>query len=577
MSSAAVANPVDSSINVAPTSRPALDEAVAAVAEQRRAFARLAPAQKAGLLRACLPLMEGVAEAWAHAGCRAKRVAIGQPLEGEEWLAGPMAAGRNVRLLAESLDAIAKHGRPPLGRQARTRADGRLEVDVFPTSTWDATLYRGIECSVLYPAGIDLAGARERQASFYQRRDPEGMVSLILGAGNVSSIPIMDVLAKMFIEGNVCILKMSPVNEWAGPFIEKALAPLVGRDFLRVVYGGGDVGEYLCQHPGVEDLHITGSDKTHDRIVWGPPGPEQDRRKREGKPVLAKPISSELGNVSPVAVVPGKFTDKELAFQARNVVTMVTNNASFNCNAAKMLITAPGWPQRDRFLALVREGLAAVPPRLAYYPGARDRYAALTAGRSVETFGQAAEGLLPWTIISGVDAARADDPLFVTEPFCAILSHTEVGSADPAAFLSAVTAFCNDRLWGTLNAALIIDPRTEAQAQQALDRAVLDLRYGNISLNLWPAVCYCLVSPPWGGHPSATLANVQSGLGWVHNTYMLEGLEKTVLRGTVTLMPKPAWYFDNTATHHIAARLTSFEIAPSALKAPALIAAALRG
>ena len=51
---------------VAPTSRPALDEAVAVVSEQRRAFARMAPSQKAGLLRSMLPLVGEVASAWGN-------------------------------------------------------------------------------------------------------------------------------------------------------------------------------------------------------------------------------------------------------------------------------------------------------------------------------------------------------------------------------------------------------------------------------------------------------------------------------------------------------------------------------
>src|SRR5258706_9457073 len=153
---------------------------------------------------------------------------------------------------------------------------------------------------------------------------------------------------------------MSPVNEWVTPFLERGLAPIIARGFLRIVTGGPEVGAYLCQHRDVDEIHITGSDKTHDRIVWGPPGPEQERRKREGDPALKKAITSELGNVSPVAIVPGNFTEKELWFQARNLVTMLVNNASFNCNAAKVLITAPGWPQRDRFLDLFRKAVERV-------------------------------------------------------------------------------------------------------------------------------------------------------------------------------------------------------------------------
>jgi len=562
---------------ITPTSRPALDEAVAVVSEQRRAFARMTAAEKAKLLRSALRLLDEVAAGWVEAGCKAKRLPLGEALEGEEWFAGPIPTARNLRLLADSLEAIAKKGQPPLGRGVRTRPDGRVEIDVFPTSGWDANLYRGMECSVLMLPGVDEKAAREKQAAFYKQRDPQGKLSLILGAGNVSSIPIMDVLAKMFIDGHVCVLKMNPVNEWVGPFIERTLAPMIERNFVRVVYGGGDVGEYLCQHPGVEDLHITGSDKTHDRIIWGPPGPEQERRKREHKPLLTKPITSELGNVSPVAVVPGQYSDAELAFQARHLVTMVANNGSFNCNAAKMLITARGWPQRDRFLELVRQGLKQAPSRNAYYPGARERYAALTAGRAIESFGEARDGMLPWTLIPQVDASRADEPLFTTEPFCSILSHTEIGDGDPASFLAAATTFCNDRLWGTLNAAIIIDPRTEKAVAPALDRAILDLRYGAVAVNMWPAANYATVSPPWGGHPSATLENIQSGLGWVHNTYLLEGVEKSVMRAPITLWPKPAWFFDHKNTHLVGEKLSRFEIAPSALKLPGLTAAALRG
>jgi acyl-CoA reductase-like NAD-dependent aldehyde dehydrogenase len=559
-----------------------LDAALAALADSRRAFARLAPAEKAALLRATLPRFGRVAEAWVAAGCRAKSIPVDTALGGEEWLAGPMPSVRNVRLLTASLDAIAARGRPPLGRKLRTRDDGRLEVEVMPSDGWDATLRRGISCSVLMQPGVDEAGARQRQAAFYQRREPEGGTSLILGAGNVASIPVMDALYKMFVDGNVSILKLSPVNEWVGPFLAEALEPLIARRFLRIVYGGADVGAYLSQHPAVDDIHITGSDRTHDAMVWGPPGPEQERRKRAQDPALRKPITSELGNVSAVAVVPGHYTDKEIWFQARNLATMVGNNASFNCNAAKMLITAPGWPQRDLFLDRFRAALRQIPPRVPYYPGARERYAELVGSRrQVETFGEARDGALPWAFIPflEVDAGRADEPLFRVESFCGVLAHTEVGEGDAASFLASVTRFCNERLWGTLNVTLIIDPRTEADpgVARALDRAIVDLNYGTVAINVWPAVAYGSVSPPWGGHPSATLANIQSGLGWVHNTFMLDGIEKSILRSTITLSPKPAWYCDNQMTHVIGRRLVSFESRPSLWRFPALAAAGLRG
>jgi hypothetical protein len=562
------------------TARPELDRAVEAVREKAQAFARLDIGVKIGLLRACMDGVLAVAEDWVREGCRAKGIPFDAALAGEEWIAGPVCTMRNLRLFAESLESTRASGKPAFGRGLKPRPDGRLEVSVFPSDSIEGVLFAGFSASILFEKGADERGARERQASFYSRKDPKGGVSLILGAGNVSSIPPMDVLYKMFVEGNVCVLKMNPVNEWVGPYLERALAPLIAPGYLRVVYGGGDVGKYLVEHAGIDDIHITGSDKTHDLIVWGPPGPERDRRKASNDPVLKKTITSELGNVSPIAIVPGEYTDAELWFQARNVGSMVANNGSFNCNAGKVLITAKGWPQRDKFLGFVRKALSEIPTRKAYYPGAFDRYEMLTSGRErVEKFGQATSENLAWAFIPGVDAGAKDEKLFEVEPFCGILSQTEIGTTDPAEFLATATAFMNDRIWGTLNAAIVISPRLEKDPSvaRALDRAIVDLRYGSVAVNHWPGLSYGFVTTAWGGHPSATLANIQSGLGWVHNAYLFEGIEKSVVRGPCLVSPKPAWFYDNANTHSIGRKLVGLEYNPSWLKVPGIAISALFG
>ncbi len=558
--------------SAAPTEQPRIDEAVAALKERAREFARLAPVAKAQLLRECMPRLLAGAPAWVAEGSRVRGA---DP--GEEWLAGPMATLRMFRLLAQSLDQIAQAGKPALGRGARRRRDGRLEIALFPASTLDAISYGGFSGHALMEPGVDERLARDAQAAFYADREPEGGVSLILGAGNVSSIPPMDVATKMFSEGFVCILKMNPVNEWVGPHLERALAPLIDRGYLRIVYGGAEVGSYLCYHPLVDDVHITGSDRTHETIVWGPPGPERDRRLAADDPLLKKPITSELGNVSPVAIVPHSYSDAELWFQARNVVTMVVNNASFNCNAAKMLITPRGWPQRDKFLDLVAQGLAQAPTRKAYYPGAFARYEKLLGGQpNVERFGQASPERLQWALVRGVDSS-VEHPLFRTEPFCGILSETSVGTTDPAEFLGTATHFMNDRMWGTLSATLVVPPKLERDPSlaSALERAILELRYGTVSINHWPALCYAFGTMPWGGHQSATLKDVQSGLGWVHNSYMLGRIDKSVVRGPITVSPYPTWFFDNPKTGRVAPAAADMEAAPSWLKLPGLLAKVL--
>src|SRR2546426_1144894 len=83
--------------------------------------------------------------------------------------------------------------------------------------------------------------------------------------------------------------------------------------------------------------------------------------------------------VSPVMVIPGPYTDRELAFQAEDVASALTYNASFDCNAAKVVITAKGWPLRETFLRHLDSALAGAPQRQPYYPGARERWEAFTA------------------------------------------------------------------------------------------------------------------------------------------------------------------------------------------------------
>jgi acyl-CoA reductase-like NAD-dependent aldehyde dehydrogenase len=389
----------------------------------------------------------------------------------------------------------------------------------------------------------------------------------VLGAGNVLSIPVLDVICKSFIDGAVCLLKMSPVNAYLGPLFELAMAPLIARGFLRIVYGAAEVGAYLALHPAVAELHITGSAETHDRIVWGAPGLERETRKSSGLPLFQKPVTSELGNISPVLVVPGKYSDAELGALARGIVGMVVQNASFNCNAAKMLITPRGFGQRTALLDRLQAEFARVAPRRAYYPGAAARYAMLTHGAEhVMRLGQASAGQLPWTMITDLDPTE-NAPQFGIEPFCSILSEVSLGSADPIEFLASATEFANERLWGTLNAMLYVTPRTEQDATlcAALDRSIAHLRYGTVAVNQWPASAYALGTAPWGGHPSATLADIQSGLGWVHNSLMLEGVEKTVQRGPLRAFPTPIYFPGHRALHRLGRALVDFEAKPSAL------------
>ena len=561
-----------------PTEPSRLDQLVTRLRDRADAWAALPVGDKIALARSMFRGIARVAERSVAAACAAKGIPAGSPLEGEEWIGGPWIDLRILRQTIGSLESTARHGNTPLKKVARS-ADGRLLARVFPASTLDALLFPGVRGDVRLEEGVGEEELRDTRARLYREKARPGRVCLVLGAGNQNSIPPTDVVHKMFNEGKVCVLKMNPVNAYLGPFIEEAFAEAVQGGFLAVAYGGVEEGAYLARHPAVDEIHITGSDKTHDLLVWGPPGPERAERMARNRPLLDKEITSELGNVSPVLVVPGPYSTRQLSVQAESVAGMVTQNASFNCNAAKMLVTPRGWSRRGELLDLVERFMGAAPARRAWYPGARERYRALTDGRrSLRKVGSG-EDALPWTLVADLDAADEGDKAFTTEPFCSILSEAPIASDDPVEFLDRAVAFANQRLWGTLNATIVVHPETlrDRQAAEAMDRAVAGLRYGTVGVNVWPAFAFAMGTAPWGAYPGSTLHDIQSGRGFVHNTLMLDRIEKCVVQGPITPMVKYPYFPTHRTLDVVGRRLTGLEASGSWLGVPGVVAAAMRG
>ncbi|MEM9555564.1 MAG: aldehyde dehydrogenase family protein [Acidobacteriota bacterium] len=531
------------------------------------------------ILRELIKDFHGVADRWAEACRRAEH--LPRRGAGEKYLSGPYLVLRNLRLLEESLEQIDRFG-SPRPNATYARLDGRVVAEVFPQTAYDRTFFPGLSAQVWMRRGVELDSLPLTQAVAYRESAKEGRVALVLGAGNVSSIGPMDVLYKLFVENTVVLLKMHPVNAFLGPLLAEGFQALLDWRGLRLAYGDVEVGAYLCEHDEVDEIHITGSDRTVEAIVYGT-GAEGARRKREGRPKNRRPISSELGNVSPVLVVPGPWSGGDLDYQGENIASMLVNNAGFNCNAARVIVQHADWPKRQRLLDAVRAHLAATPARFAYYPGAEERHAAFQAAHpEAEHHGEAAEGELPWTLIPGVDPEARDDEseiAFRQEAFCSVLAETTLEAPTVVEYIERAVEFCNRRLWGTLNVSLLVHPRSllDRRVAAAVEQAIADLRYGTVAVNCWPAVGYGLVTTTWGAYPGHTLDDIQSGTGVVHNTLMFDQAEKSVVRAPFRMTPKPPWFPSHQHTLELARRLTDFEAAPSSAKLPGIVWAALRG
>jgi acyl-CoA reductase-like NAD-dependent aldehyde dehydrogenase len=236
-----------------------IDRAIASLYNHREQWEQTNIAQRLVYLQDCLDRTLAVAAEWATASCQAKGIEPTSTLAGEEWMAGPICTVRNLRLSIATLQA---NGQLPPSKLTQ-REDGQSIAEIFPATSIDRVLYLGYRGEVWLKSGT-----APSQGKIY--REPTTVkVALVLGAGNVSAIAVMDVLSKLFNENQLVILKLNPVNAYIGAYITKALAPLIQAGFLHIVEGGTEVGEYLCQHPQIETIHITGSHRTHDAIVWG--------------------------------------------------------------------------------------------------------------------------------------------------------------------------------------------------------------------------------------------------------------------------------------------------------------------
>lgn len=555
-----------------------LDAVVAQLCESAPRWATTSAAQRAALVSRVIADTRAVAPEWNAAACRAKGLDPSGNDAGEELLAG---IGMFVRLLTDyrrSLVDIARSGRPQYPGPVHQRLDGRLVVQVLPSSLLDRVIYTGDRAEVWMEPGVDEATLRATQAAAYARPAEHAGVSLVLGAGNVAALAPKDVVHRLIGEGRVVVLKANTVNDYLVEYWRRALAAFIDAGFLRIVTGGEHVGGYLLQHPGIDDVHLTGSRATYDAVVFGA-GERGARHKALGEVQLKKPVSAELGNVSPVIVVPGQWSRRQVRYQAQHVATMIVNNAGFNCLTPRVLITHRDWPQRREFLDALETVLARIPTRRAYYPGAferRDRFT--NAHPEAHQIGSRNDGRMPWTVIRDVDANDHGDICFNVEAFCALTSETALEAGTPEQFVARAVEFCNEVLQGTLSMTLLVDPRSlrRGAMKSAVDQAITDLRYGCIGVNVWHALGILIGATPWGAYPGHPPTDIQSGVGTVGNTLMFARTQKSVVRGPFVAWPKPAWFVTHRRSALAIRRIFDVQCTLSWARVPAAVWAAMR-
>jgi len=489
----------------------------------------------------CATQMAEAADDWAAAAVAMKQ-GVG-PAHAEEMATGPMATLRLLLLTARALADVASDGRPRPVRPPRVSHAGHaghaglaspasfIEIDLLPVpALFDGLIFRGQRATARCenPGGIvafDRSWRREAE-----ERTRAGGVAVVLGAGNVTGLGPADCISQIFEHGRAVLLKLHPLHASLEPVLTAAFAPLVKAGLLAIITGGAEVAQAAVAAPLVTHVHLTGGQGAFDALVWG----GRDPHASGAVPALTKPITAELGNVTPWVIVPGRYTPAQLACQADMIAASIANNTSFNCIATKLVVTCRTWLQREDFLELIGRRLAGLPARVAWYPGAQATWEAV-AGRPAP-----ADGTLPWVFRTGLDCER-ERSWIAREWFVPVAVEIAVDAADIEAFCPRVGRLLHG-IPGSLAASVTIPASLSARDRQRAELLVSHLEYGVVAVNGWSALAYALGNVPWGGFPGGTLAAPSSGIGRVHDPLLLPLVHNTILRSPLVVWPAPPWF-----------------------------------
>ena len=578
-----LSQPTTTSANVEdPENARELDAVIAELAVGEKTWAQMALPARIKLLGRTHASVARAAEQWVDAAVKAKNLDPDSQLVGEEWISGPYIVLSSLLALQHSLSAVAAGESPIAKAKLGTAPGGRVTVPVLPANAYEALLLHGFSADVWMKPGLSASEVRANAGLGARRPKETDGVGLVLGAGNITSIPPLDVLYELVAHNRVSLLKLNPVMDGMLAAYTAAFKPLIELGLLRVVSGGGDVGGYLAHNPAISHVHITGSAATHDVVVWGT-GDAGRQRKAANTPLLDKPITSELGGVAPVIVLPGRWSTADLKFQAQHVATQRLHNGGYNCIAGQIVVMSKDWPQKEEFLQQLREAIAEAPSRAPWYPGSD-----LRVGQASASYPKAEKlGANGMRLLVDIRADEDASTMLTTEYFSPVLGVIELPGTGRA-FLDAAVDSANTEFVGTLGANILGQPHTIKALGAGFEEALARLQYGTIAVNAWTGVGFLTPGAPWGAFPGHTLEAVSSGIGVVHNAFLLDHTERTIVRGPFrpfprsfahgefALFPKPPWFVSARSAKKTGRLLAGFAAKPSWAKMPAVFLSAFR-
>ncbi|GIR01074.1 MAG: hypothetical protein CM15mP10_1370 [Actinomycetota bacterium] len=540
-----------------------IDRFITTLRTKSKEFNSISNVQLASMLEETISNIKEVAFFWATI-CSDNKGTTKTPAEGEEWLGGPFASVLATQYYIKSLT-----NDDDLVEKKYNSEENSYKV--FPNNFTERITFPFIDAKVIFNKSMSFDDINKYRG-FSKRYDIDPSITLVLGAGNFSSIPYLDVLYHLITRKSVILLKLNPVNEYLKPVFEKVFQNFIERGYIIVTTGNIDESKYMATHPGINHIHLTGSDKTFEDIVYGRELTEKERKSKSLSKINNKPISSELGNVTPIIIHPGKWSTSDIKYQARKIVTAKLNNNGFNCIAAQVVVLPDGWGQTDTLIKFVKHYMSKAKERKAYYPESIERLEKLEKDKGYERVNS-----LSCVTPHLTREIKAYSKFEIDEVWSSTIYFKKIDYTSIEDFANKAIDYCNDELWGNLGVSVIIKDHDRKFNKHITNLYIDKLNYGTVAINEWAAIGYIIPQLPWGGFPGNKDNDIQSGQSVVHNSMLFESPLKGVVntKFRISRFIDPPWFVTNKKARRLFKNLTYYQISNSPINFIKLMFSAL--
>lgn len=173
------------------TSRQEIDKVLNRLRANKDSWAHLGIHERLSLLDEVRRDFISIGDRWVAAELEAKKITPQTLGEAEEWTI-LATIHRSLRTLRRSLAEIEAIGQPRIPGPVAPRPNGQVVAQAFPLTHWDRFLFLGVTGEVWMEPGVSVEETSRAQAAAYKDTQRRGKVSLVLGAGNASVLPISD-------------------------------------------------------------------------------------------------------------------------------------------------------------------------------------------------------------------------------------------------------------------------------------------------------------------------------------------------------------------------------------------------